>query len=62
VRLAQGPTIRLAVSTPRPGSSTADSPGGGAGLAGLRERATAAGGSVTIDPGDPFVVTVEVPR
>jgi signal transduction histidine kinase len=62
VRLAQGPTIRLAVSTPRPGSSTADSPGGGAGLAGLRERATAAGGSVTIDPCDPFVVTVEVPR
>lgn len=61
VLLAQDATVRLVVSTPQttPGDTTGS---GGAGLAGLRERATAAGGSVTIDPGDPFVVTVEVPR
>lgn len=52
--------ITLAVSTPRaPG--TASPAGGGRGLTGLRERVEAAGGSATVDAGDPFTVTVRLP-
>jgi signal transduction histidine kinase len=61
LRLEHGGGTRLTVAVPRVAEGPARSPGGGTGLLGLRDRVTAAGGSVTIDASDPFVVTVEVP-
>ncbi|WP_129358203.1 sensor histidine kinase [Rothia uropygioeca] len=62
VRLARDDAhYRLSVSTPRT-LRVQTSTGGGFGLQGVRERAEAIGGRLTIDEGNPFVATVEVPH
>jgi signal transduction histidine kinase len=52
----------LTVTASTPGASkTPVSPGGGHGLAGMRERVTEAGGTMTVRPGPPFEVVLRLP-
>ncbi|MFF5288875.1 sensor histidine kinase [Paractinoplanes globisporus] len=58
----------LTITASTPGGHRADvasagvsSPGGGHGLAGMRERVTEAGGTMTVRPGPPFEVVLHLP-
>lgn len=52
--------LTVTASTP-PGAARGDSPGGGHGLAGMRERVAAAGGTMTVREGPPFEVVLHLP-
>jgi signal transduction histidine kinase len=57
-------SLCVTATTP-PGPATRGVPpdaGGGHGLAGMRERVTAAGGTMAVRPGPPFVVVLHLPR
>jgi len=54
--------LTVTASTPAGGTArTQASPGGGHGLAGMRERVTEAGGTMTVRPGPPFEVELRLP-
>jgi signal transduction histidine kinase len=56
--------LTITASTPAGRASvlaSGHSPGGGHGLAGMRERVTEAGGTLTVRPGNPFVVVLTLP-
>lgn len=52
----------LTVRTSNPAADPVQSDGGaGAGLDGMRRRVSGVGGTLTVEPGDPFVVTARIP-
>ncbi len=61
VSLSNGQETLLRVAAPRV-TAPPRSVGGGHGLLGIRERVEALGGRVHIDSGDPFTVTLGVPK
>jgi len=53
--------LTVTASTPGGSGTNRVSPGGGHGLAGMRERVTEAGGAMTVHPGPPFEVVLHLP-
>ena len=53
--------LTITASTPGGGAKSHASPGGGHGLAGMRERVSEAGGTMTVLPGPPFEVVLRLP-
>ncbi|HEY0530141.1 MAG TPA: histidine kinase [Actinoplanes sp.] len=53
--------LTITASTPPGRPSDGMPPGGGHGLSGMRERVTEAGGTMTVRPGPPFEVVLQVP-
>ena len=56
-----GTMLTITSSTPQGRSPNDLPPGGGHGLAGMRERVTEAGGTMTVRPGPPFEVSIRLP-
>jgi signal transduction histidine kinase len=54
-------TLTVTASTPGGATKSPSSPGGGHGLAGMRERVSEAGGTMAVRSGPPFEVVLRLP-